>query len=223
MMKKILLALGFAVVATSASASGLRIDEVANVNNKIVNSIITSGDGQWGGDGSNLTICGNGDCKVGGSGYYEGYAGKTGTLVATQSGFFTATYLGKVAGFDNMYIGNKAIGDTFGATDGIAVTAGEKVNFFFKDGGDGSTFANGGSNKSAQGILFLDASIWNASHGTAFDFLIGYNDTATINADYDDYVVGVVNSVPVPAALPLMASALGAFGYSRRKNKAKAA
>ena len=71
-------------------------------------------------------------------------------------------------------------------------------------------------------MIFLDAAIWNNLYGTAYDFLIGYNDSADINNDYDDYVVGVVNNVPVPAALPLMASALGMFGLSRRKNKAKA-
>jgi hypothetical protein len=51
--------------------------------------------------------------------------------------------------------------------------------------------------------------------------LIGYNDTAG-DVDYDDYVVGVTH-VPVPAALPLLASAFGVFGLARRKNKAKAA
>ena len=30
------------------------------------------------------------------------------------------------------------------------------------------------------------------------------------------------SAVPVPAALPLMASALGVFGIARRRNKAKA-
>ena len=42
----------------------------------------------------------------------------------------------------------------------------------------------------------------------------------TGNQGNDQYII---NTVPVPAALPLMASALGAFGIARRRNKAKAA
>jgi hypothetical protein len=212
-MKKILIALGFAVVATSASASGLAIVADGNSNNVIQNSLTDTSDHLWGGDGSTL------DAGL----YAQGSTGQTGTLKATQDGYFTATFLGKVAAYDNMYVGGSTIGNSVGATAGIAVTANQTINFSFIDGGNGSTFANGTQNSGTQGILFLDVSVWNAAHGTAYDFLIGYNDTAGVNADYDDYVVGVVNNVPVPAALPLMASALGAFGVSRRKSKAKAA
>jgi hypothetical protein len=213
MMKKILLALGFAVVATSASASGLSVTADGNAVNWVKNSVGDGSDGVWGGDGSTLNA----------NLYAEGYVGQTGTLKATQDGFFVATFLGKVAAFDNMYVGGSTIGNTVGATAGIAVTADQAINFSFKDGGNGTTFANGASNTATQGILYFDATAWNAANGTAFDFLIGYNDSAPINHDFDDYVVGVVNQVPVPAALPLMASALGAFGVSRRKSKAKAA
>ena len=45
----------------------------------------------------------------------------------------------------------------------------------------------------------------------------------TGNQGNDQYIINTPSQVPVPAALPLMASALGLFGLSRRKNKAKMA
>ncbi len=219
-MKKLLVALGFAMVATGASANivsgGLTV-----TGNSPVTITPTAGDDGWGGNGSSL------DTAL----YTQG---NSGTLTANTAGFFEATYLGQVAGFPNQYNSNgltffgnnvplgsgyTAAGTSLG---GIGVSAGSTIPFAFIDGGNGSTFANGQANTAIQGFIFLDASVWNALHGSAYDFLIGYNDTALVNADYDDYVIGVVNHVPVPAALPLMASALGMFGVARRKSKAKA-
>jgi hypothetical protein len=212
-MKKLLIAIGLAFAATSASANVVSGALECVGCNSLVTVNHNAGDGSdqlWGGDGSTL------DAGL----YTAGYAG---SVKALQDGLFVATFLGKVAGFDNMYVGGQTIGNSVGATAAIAVTAGQNVSFSFKDGGDGSTFANGQGNTAFQGFLVFNAAAWNAAHNTAYDFLIGYNDTATVNADYDDYVVGVINAVPVPAALPLMASALGAFGVARRKSKAKSA
>ena len=217
-MKKLLVALGFALAATGASANivsgGLTV--IGETPTAIVPTV---GDDGWGGNGSALN-----------AGIYT--SGNAGTLIANTAGFFEATYLGQVAAFPNQYshngmsfFGNNVPQTTIGYTNtgtslgGIDVSAGSKVAFSFIDGGDGSTFANGQTNTAVQGFIFLDAAVWNAIHSTAYDFLIGYNDSAPVNADYDDYVVGVVNHVPVPAALPLMASALGMFGVSRRKSK----
>ena len=218
-MKKILVALSFALVATGASANivsgGLTL--VGDAPETIVP---TPGDDGWGGNGSTLQP----------AGLYT--AGNTGTLYANQDGVFTATYLGQVASFSNDYVSGLGMvlngvntGGSVGSSTSQSVTAGNIVNFHFQENGYNgfSTFANGQANLAFQGMIFLDASPWNSIYGTAYDFLIGYNDSAPVNNDYDDYVVGVVNSVPVPAALPLMASALGMFGISRRKSKAKAA
>jgi hypothetical protein len=215
MMKKILIALGFAVVATSASASGLSVVGPFSSINTIHNSLTDASDHLWGGDGSTL------DAGL----YAEGSVQQTGTLVSSGATSVYAQYLGKVAAYGNDYMsfGNGTLGLTVGDSQTTSVGVGNAVDFKFIDGGNGSTFANGATNTQFQGYVFLDAAVWNAAHGSNFDFLIGYNDTANANADYDDYVVGVIGQVPVPAALPLMASALGAFGISRRKNKAKAA
>jgi hypothetical protein len=219
-MKKLLVALGFAMVATGASANivsgGLTVTGDAPVT-----ITPSAGDDGWGGNGSSLNTA-----------LYT--IGNSGTLIANTAGFFEATYLGQVAGFPNQYTSNGltffgnnvplASGYTAPGTSlgGIGVSAGSAIPFAFIDGGNASLFANGAANTAVQGMLFFDAAAWNALHGSSYDFLVGYNDSADVNADYDDYVVGVVNHVPVPAALPLMASALGMFGISRRKSKAKA-
>ena len=52
--------------------------------------------------------------------------------------------------------------------------------------------------------------------------LVGVTGQAS-NQGNDQYIINTPSEVPVPAALPLMASALGLFGLSRRKNKAKVA
>lgn len=208
------MALGFAVAATSASAN-ISSGWLTVTGNAPVTIVASPGDGGWGGSFS-----------LPQEGIYT--SGNSGTLRADASGFFNATYLGQVASFPNQYanptmqMGGTNLGVAVGTTLSHAVTAGSTIDFRFIDGGNGSTFANGATNTAVQGMIFLDAAIWNGLYGTAYDFLIGYNDSADVNADYDDYVVGVVNNVPVPAALPLMASALGLFGVSRRKSKAKA-
>ncbi len=217
-MKKLLVALGFTFAAFGANANivsgGLTV-----TGNTLTAIVASPGDDGWGGNGSTLQPA---------SLYTSGNAG---TLIANQNGFFVATYLGQVAAFSNDYVSGLGMvlngvntGGAVGTSVGQSVTAGNVVNFSFQEQANfapfaTSTFANGQENTAVQGMLFLDAAAWNSIYGTSFDFLIGYNDSANVNSDYDDYVVGVVNHVPVPAALPLMASALGMFGLSRRKSK----
>ena len=61
-----------------------------------------------------------------------------------------------------------------------------------------------------------------SAFGLVDQFVLLLDDSYPNHSDFDDHAVGV-SAVPVPAALPLMASALGAFGIARRRNKAKAA
>ena len=221
-MKKLLVALGFALAATGASANivsgGLTIE-----NDGVV--AMSFSDPGWGAVGS-------GDRFLAEGSYING-DGKSGILKANGNGIFTATYLGQVASFDNLYFGNPSDLTTQNAghsnenifsTTSMSVTDGQVIGFGFKDGNTSNFSINGINGIPAEdsnvGIaFFLNRYHLNDNDGQLFDFLIGYNDSATVNADYDDYVVGVVNHVPVPAALPLMASALGMFGVSRRKSK----
>ena len=222
MMRKILVAVGLTLVATSANAIVVS-GNLALTGENTVNIISPN---SWGPINT-----------IPDGGYTSGLSG---TLISNVTGTFMATYLGQVASFANYFVagGNELNGGRpmrgqavagIGNTISTGVTAGNAVDFAFgrDNNGDGiadlPNVSNGDANQDRRGILYFlnDFNLTDAS-GTVFDFLIGFNDAAPDN-DYDDYVVGVTagpTAVPVPAALPLLASAFGLFGISRRKNKA---
>lgn len=148
----------------------------------------------------------------------------------TASSAIIAAYIGGPSLFtDNSFV--ESAGVNFDAINqrqpqtGFAIEAASKsVN----EGGN--NFVNGIDSGTSE---FLKYTLTLASGNTfdtviasiiSGDLLVGVTGQ-TNNQGNDQYIIdggSPLSEIPVPAALPLLASALGAFGITRRHNKAKA-
>lgn len=194
MMKKILIALSLTFAAMSAQAA------TATANDLSLNYNDTP-----------VTFVGVNDVTFDTRGF-------NGQLSALKDTAFTVTYLGKEASDRNFFLQSGAFyfnTDTavVGQTYEFQITAGV-IDFGFTGSG-GVTAENKVGGLNINNIFYL---LDSSNPGT---FNIGFNDGGSSDIDADDLVIRV-SAVPVPAALPLMASALGIFGLARRRNKAKA-
>jgi hypothetical protein len=210
-MKKLLLAVSLAFAATGVQATTI-------VGNQLSLDYVEPGFSFVGtNDVLNFDILGGG-APVG------GYNGQLSALSDVE---FRVTFLGKSASNTNFYMSNGSV-VTGSGTDDIAVgttmyfdvTAG-LIDFGFTGTG-GLTAAN--LDASHIGNIAYIATYagsgdpyFDPTTGLPFDFIIGFNDGGSPDDDFDDYVIGVTAAIPVPAALPLMASALGMFGIARRR------
>lgn len=158
--------------------------------------------------------------------------GVTGTLMATQAGTISFTYLGKEAwnttrfSFNGQNLSdNTREGATslLGTTLSAQIGAG-KVNFSFTDVTRGVTFGNG----SLGAMMF--ASNVNTSRFGAFDFVVGFNDKGIVkdprDSDFDDMVMGikftpaVTPAIPEPSTYALMALGLLGVAVAARRQRA---
>lgn len=113
---------------------------------------------------------------------------------------------GTEAGFTNLFINgvnvlsNKSgIGNFFDYT----ATVDGALNFTFQS-------QNGVLDNNGSANIAVIAGL------QGFQFALLLDDGFLPHSDFDDHAIGV-SQVPVPAALPLMASALGMFGVARRR------
>lgn len=197
-MKKLLLALTIALSATSAQA-----EIVNHLSLSSADPVVFAGDTH--------------DVITGATG------GVFGQLSATQDTNLTVTFLGKEAWNTNFFMFS---GSEVGGTSTSVVNVGDSFTFSVAAGLINFGFGGSGTLESASNLNLIESvgkiayiqndGSYKDAQGNPFAFLIGFNDGGSSDGDYDDYVVGV-NAVPVPAALPLLASALGMFGIARRR------
>jgi len=172
---------------------------------------------------SPLTFAGyNGQPSTATGTYSNGFLG---TVVANSAGTISFTYLGNESGYSNAF---SFSGITFTEANSVGTTASASVNagtldFSFSDS-QGASISNGSASTPVLGFAILNGNLTPISGPNygPFDYVLGFNDSSSGDADYDDFVVGVnftpISAVPLPASLPLMAVALGFFTLARRRS-----
>ena len=59
----------------------------------------------------------------------------------------------------------------------------------------------------------------NHSHSASFDFVAEFNNSSNSNNRHSDTNVNAPSAVPTPAALPLLATAIGLFGFAANRRR----
>jgi PEP-CTERM motif len=151
-------------------------------------------------------------------------SGLWGSLFTTSAGVFSVTYLGNESGYVNNFSLDSAGGtllesDSLGRKISKFVDSGT-VGFSFSDNASsGHTFRNGGGQHNSFGFAILKGQ---TNRYGSFDYILGFNDSYSGDADYDDFVVGVnFNSVPVPEpeTYAMLFAGIGLIGLSARRRK----
>ncbi|AKJ31515.1 PEP-CTERM sorting domain-containing protein [Caldimonas brevitalea] len=149
-----------------------------------------------------------------------------GLVDAGLGGKLTVTFLGKDDAWhtNTLSFGDTVINNfttTVGSSLSFDVGAGN-LNFSYADTVDGDTIANGGTPSRYGSYVVVDASKLDASSPAygKYDFILGFNDGARHDADYDDLVVGIsLAPVPEPETYALMLAGLGALGFMARRRQ----
>lgn len=196
-MTKILLALGFSVIATSAQAitvGNLQLNTYGSTMFNGTNDIINTNTGTFG------------------------------QLSTTQNTILSFTFLGKEAANANYLLLNglaaaSSATNIANINDSFLLNASTGVVDFGFAGNGGLTVSN--TTNSQENFVFLEnVNSLEDAGGNPFAFLVGFNDGGSNDADFDDYVIGIneISAVPAPTAAWLFASALFGFASFRRKS-----
>jgi hypothetical protein len=155
------------------------------------------------------------------------------TGVGSSGAKVTYTYLGKEAGFQNIFFApvstqvwqintplfNNSI-PAVGSTSTNAVASNGALDFKFV--GDASNSAVNGGAWSTYASIGLIAENYSGSLGT-YSFIIGYNDSFSTHNDWDDMVIGVnIAPVPEPETYAMLLAGLGLMGFVARRRKQSA-
>ncbi len=167
---------------------------------------------------------------------FSGYDGQPAVYTGARSSGFTGEVWADVAGtLEAVYLGQESanvnrfrfqLGNAIDESDSIGTsifrtTGAGLIDFRFRDLTTNTSFINGSSLSFAilNGVLNPRRG---ATNYGPFDFLVGLNDNGSSDGDFDDMVIGLrytPASVPVPAALPLFASALGLLGFGAARRR----
>lgn len=168
--------------------------------------------------------------------YTSGYFGK---VMASSPGTVTATYLGQESGYVNSYsldfFSNMLLESHTPGTEVSALITGAApilLDFSFNtknnsgnyigEVANGNVFSVNSPSFAILGNYLASQTATIAGQARTFDYILGFNDSYTGDADFDDFVVGInfkPSVVPLPAAAWLFGSAL--FGFMMVSNRRK--
>jgi hypothetical protein len=197
-----LICAGLMLIAGSAQAAVLSLDPTNSTGGNLAGNFDSAASGGLVSSGQAITI-------------YSGpvIAGGVGGLQLDSSADLNVEYLGKEAGFTNIFHLGGDLFDTSVTVPPVTQTvlgvASGIIPFLFQSsGGGGLSAENGGPIPAGLEIAFA-----NLGDGS---FLALFNDPGS-DVDYDDMVVRIsVSQVPLPAAAWLLISAiLGLVSFSR--------
>ena len=156
--------------------------------------------------------------------------GRQNALISSSiAGTLTATFLGKEAiDLDNysFALASGTLTNTSALNTSIFGPVGiGALTFSFTDSFTSTSVSNGGAVTPYTSYVVLgsytQAGVFTPyTAGGLYQIVLGFNDGLTVDADYDDMVVGLnVTSVPEPETYALMLAGLGAIGFIARRRR----
>jgi len=163
------------------------------------------------------------------AGTLVGVGGREGALINTTAGTLTATFLGFEALDTDTFTFSMGSSGTLsnkgpvGASISGNVGAG-LLSFSFGDLFAGTQVGNGQilGDFTSYAVLgaFVGPVFTPFTLGGTYDLILGFNDGMTVDADYDDMVIGLtVVAIPEPESYALMLAGLVAVGFIARRRQ----